>query len=70
MKHQSVEWLEDMLAYCTNLLSQIGDYGTCELKDDEEGFVDYPATTGPADDPDRYDLRKLLSEIRKKYPEF
>ena len=55
------EWLKVMLAYAVNLMSQL-----CDLVD--EGILD-EATTGPADDPDRYDIDGLLREIRSRYPE-
>ena len=56
----SRDWLETMLSYAVNLLSQAQD------AIDEENTP----TTGPEGDPDRYDIRGFLAEVRKRYPEF
>lgn len=59
--HQSVEWLEAMLAHAVNLMSQVND------QVDLDKVI---ATTGPADNPDQYDTVSLISEVRKSYPTF
>lgn len=61
MTRYSREWLETMLSYATNLLSQAWD-----IIDESE----ITPTTGPEGDPDRYDIRGFLAEVRKRYPEF
>lgn len=61
MTRCSRDWLETMLSYATNLLSQAQD-----AIDENE----ITPTTGPEGDPDRYDIRGFLAEVRKRYPEF
>lgn len=58
--HKDQAWLETMLAYSVNLLSQAQDL----LPEDAY------ATTGPEDDPDRFDIASFIDEVRKFYPEF
>lgn len=53
-------WLETMLAYAVNLLSQARD----QLPEDA------CATTGPEGDPDRFDIASFIGEVRKFYPGF
>ena len=58
--HKDQAWLETMLAYSVNLLSQAQDMlpkNAC-------------ATTGPEGDPDRFDIASFIDEVRKFYPEF
>ena len=58
--HKDQAWLETMLSYSINLLSQARDQlpkDTC-------------ATTGPEGDPDRFDIASFIDEVRKFYPEF
>ena len=54
------EWLKAMLAYAAHLLSQVRDQI-------DVGML--TATTGPEDDPDRYNIDSLLHEIRRRHPE-
>jgi hypothetical protein len=55
------EWMKLMLAYAANIMSQLRDQV-------DEGIL-CVATTGPEQDPDRYDIDSLLREIRSRYPE-
>ena len=58
--HKDQAWLETMLAYSINLLSQARDLLP----------KDACATTGPEGDPDRFDIASFIDEVRKFYPEF
>lgn len=59
--HKDQAWLETMLAYAVNLLSQAWD----QLPAGAVG-----PTTGTASDPDMYDIGSFMAEVRKYYPRF
>lgn len=58
---QTREWLETMLAYAVNLMSQMWD---------QVEHSEICATTGPSSDPDRYDPGRFMAAVRARYPKF
>lgn len=54
-------WLEAMLGFAANLLSQVENLAPEACRS---------ATTGPEGDPDKYDVPGLLKAIRERYPRF